>query len=77
MSGGTPEQSADYVCPDCSGSGLIALCGKVDDPWSGPCVMRSGHDSPCWGEEDVAGDWTPAAPCRTCAPLDGLAAPDA
>ena len=51
-------------CPDCNGTGMVALCG---DPEPGsPCVLRSGHFGPHWGEDDVASDWIPAATCRTC-----------
>lgn len=61
----------DFVVPEaapcrfCDGSALAALCGDTADA-DGPCVMRSGHTGPCWGEGDVAADWSPALPCRTC-----------
>ena len=55
-------------CPTCNGSALVALCGRTNKTGigGGPCVMRSGHVGPCWGENDVASDWSPAAACATC-----------
>lgn len=52
-------------CGTCNGTGMVALCGKPTD-WSGPCVLRSGHNFHCHGEDDVASDWTPAATCPAC-----------
>lgn len=67
MSTPTYEVPKGWVCLDCNGSMLAALCGRTDAGSDGPCVMRSGHgDSPCWGEGDVASDWEPALPCRVC-----------
>lgn len=54
-------------CVDCGGSALWALCGRTDNGSDGPCVLRGdGHLGPCYGPEDVASDWEPAAACRTC-----------
>ena len=58
------------VCPTCNGSALIGLCGRTDLGSDGPCVLRSGHNddgrSVCYGEGDVASDWTPASSCPDC-----------
>lgn len=54
------------VCPVCSGSALVGLSGKTDNGSDGPCVMHAGHSYVCWGEGDVASDWSPATSCPTC-----------
>lgn len=53
-------------CSACHGSALVALCGRIDADSDGPCVLRGGHFGPCWGEGDVASDWSPMASCRKC-----------
>lgn len=53
-------------CPACWGTAWSALCGRTDDGSDGPCVMRERHSGPCYGENDVASDWSPVLPCRTC-----------
>jgi hypothetical protein len=57
---------SDEPCADCVGSMLVALCGRTDDGSDGPCVLRGDHFGPCYGESDVASDWSPAAACRRC-----------
>lgn len=63
---GPVEPGQSIVCPDCHGSTLVALCGRPVAGSEGPCVIRGGHFGPCWGEDDVASDWSPAASCRRC-----------
>lgn len=77
-------------CPACWGSGhtgeLVALCGRTDNGSDGPCVLGPHADnSPCYGEGDVASDWSPAFqpfcpaclnyPTGTCPPIPARGRP--
>lgn len=56
---------SESACSACGGSTLVSLCGRTDDSHE-PCVLRGGHIGPCYGEDDVASGWSPAASCRVC-----------
>lgn len=63
-----PECRIELVgpCPMCDGHGMIAHCGRTDNGSDGPCVLSPHDDSfPCYGEGDVASDWSPVSWC-TC-----------
>mgnify|MGYP000852483563 CR=1 FL=1 len=51
-------------CPTCNGGGMIAHCGRTDNGSDGPCVLAPHADNfPCYGEGDVASDWSPVSWC--------------
>lgn len=51
-------------CPMCGGNGMIAHCGRTDNGSDGPCVLGPHADNfPCYGEGDVASDWSPVSWC--------------
>lgn len=52
-------------CPMCGGNGMIAHCGRTDNGSDGPCVLAPHPANfPCYGEGDVASDWSPVSWCR-------------
>ena len=52
-------------CPSCDGGGMVANCGRTDNGSDGPCVLAPHADNfPCYGDGDVADDWSPVSWCK-------------